>query len=312
MKGRPVKVTWTREDDVRHGKYRPLQAQHIRVGLNADGLLVGWHHRLVSPSILARYAPQGFVKSGGIDRSVTEGLVPGYAIPAFLADWRRARGVVDVGFYRAIALGYTKFAIESTLDEVAAAIDVDPLTLRLGLLAHAPRAQKVLRIVARMAGWGRKRPGGALGLAYSDAFGSHCAQVVEVALDRETGEIRVRNVWCAIDCGLAIQPTNIKAQVMGGALHGLSQALHEQISFVAGAVQERNFNDYRILRFDEAPQMQVALVGSPADAPGGIGEAGLPPIGPAIANAVAVLTGVRLRHYPFNSDCTKGALRSAG
>jgi isoquinoline 1-oxidoreductase beta subunit len=311
VKGRPVKITWTREDDVRHGKYRPLQAQHIRVGLDAHGRIVGWRHRLVCASILARYSPEGFAKSGGMDRSVSEGVMPSYAIPALLAEWRPATGIVDVGFYRAIAPGYTKFAVECTLDEAAAALGVDPLKLRLDLLTHAPRAQRVLRVAAQMGGWGQRRPDAALGMAYSDAFGSHCAQVAEIALDRATGEIRVRNIWCAIDCGLAIQPSNIRAQIMGGALHGVSQALHEQISFVAGAVREGNFNDYRILRFDEAPAIHVAVVGSPEDAPGGIGEAGLPPVGPAIANAVAALTGVRLRRYPFTSDRVKEALRSA-
>jgi isoquinoline 1-oxidoreductase beta subunit len=311
VKGRPVKITWTREDDVRHGKYRPSQAQHIRVGLDAHGRIVAWRHRLVSPSILARYAPQSFAQSDGVDRSVTEGMTPSYAIPTLLTEWRQASGIVDVGFYRAIAPGYTKFAVECTLDEVAATLGIDSLKLRLDLLTHAPRAQQVLRVAAQMGGWGRRRPDTALGLAYSDAFGSHCAQVAEIALDRVTGEIRVRNIWCAIDCGLAIQPSNIRAQITGGALHGVSQALHEQISFVAGAVREGNFNDYRILRFDEAPPIQVAVVGSPEDAPGGIGEAGLPPIGPAIANGVAALTGVRLRHYPFTSDRVKEALRSA-
>jgi isoquinoline 1-oxidoreductase beta subunit len=311
VKGRPVKITWTREDDVRHGKYRPLQAQHIRVGLDTHGRIVGWRHRLVCSSILARYAPQDFATSGGVDPAVTEGMTPSYAIPALLAEWRPAAGIVDVGFYRAIAPGYTKFAVEGTLDEAAAALGIDPLKFRLDLLTHAPRAQNVLRVAARMSEWGRRRPDAALGVAYSDAFGSHCAQVAEIALDRVTGEIRVRNIWCAIDCGLAIQPDNIKAQIMGGAIHGVSQALHEQVRFAAGAVREGNFNDYRILRFNEAPAIQVAVVGSPDDAPGGIGEAGLPPVGPAIANAVAALTGVRLRRYPFAGDRVNEALRSS-
>jgi isoquinoline 1-oxidoreductase subunit beta len=311
VKGRPVKVTWTREDDVRHGKYRPLQAQHIRVGLDRRGQIIAWRHRVVSPSILARYAPERFAKGGGLDAAVTEGIDLNYAIPALLSEWMPMTGVVDVGFYRGIAAGYTKFAVECALDEAAAAIRIDPLRLRLDLLAHAPRAQNVLRVAARLADWGRRRPNTALGLAYSDAFGSHCAQVVEIGLDRGTGVIKVRNIWCAFDCGLAIQPTNIKAQIMGGALHGLSQALHEQISFTSGAVQESNFNDYRILRFNEAPAIEIELVGSSADAPGGVGEAGLPPVGPAIANAVAVLTGVRLRRYPFHSDRANDALRAA-
>jgi isoquinoline 1-oxidoreductase beta subunit len=311
VKGRPVKVTWTREDDVRHGKYRPLQAQHIRVGLDGHGRIIAWRHRLVSASILARYAPHRFAKGGGQDPAVTDGIAPSYAIPALLAEWRPATGVVDVGFFRAIGPGYTKFAIECTMDEVAASIGIDPLKLRLDLLADAPRAQNVLRVAARMADWGRRRPTTALGLAYSDAFGSHCAQVVEVDLDRGTGEIKVRNIWCAFDCGLPIQPTNIKAQIMGGALHGLSQALHEQITFTSGVVQESNFNDYRILRFNEAPAIEIVLVGSSAEAPGGVGEAGLPPVGPAIANAVAVLTGVRLRRYPFHSGRVNDAWRAA-
>jgi isoquinoline 1-oxidoreductase subunit beta len=311
VKGRPVKVTWTREDDVRHGKYRPLQAQHIRVGLDRRGQIIAWRHRVVSPSILARYSPERFAKGGGLDPAVTEGVDLNYAIPALLSEWRPMTGVVDVGFYRAIAAGYTKFAIECALDEAAAAMRIDPLKLRLDLLARAPRAQNVLRVAARMADWGRRRPNTALGLAYSDAFGSHCAQVVEIELDRGTGDIKVRNIWCAFDCGLPIQPTNIKAQIMGGALHGLSQALHEQISFTSGAVQESNFNDYRILRFNEAPAIEIALVGSSADAPGGVGEAGLPPVGPAIANAVAVLTGVRLRRYPFHSERVNDAWTAA-
>jgi isoquinoline 1-oxidoreductase beta subunit len=312
LPGKPVKVTWTREDDVRHGKYRPLQVQHVRVRLQGQ-TITAWQHNLVAPSILKRYAPQAFAASGGLDRSVTEGVDPNYAMANLLAEWRRADGLIDVGFYRAIAAGYTKFALECTLDEVAGAIGADPLKLRLDLLAHEPRAQNVLRVVARMSGWGRRRPAGsALGVAYSDAFGSHCAQIAEIALDRECGEISVKTVWCAIDCGLAIQPANIRAQIMGGVIHGISQALHEQITFVAGVVLESNFNDYRILRLGEAPDIYVEIVGSQNDAPGGIGEAGLPPVGPAIANGLASLTGgARLRHYPFTPDRVKAALRAA-
>lgn len=312
VSGRPVKVTWTREEDIRHGKYRPLEVQQIRVGLQNQGEIAVWQHRIVASSILARYAPQRFSRGGAQDQSVTEGMVPSYTATNLLADWKRPVGGVEVGFYRAIGPGYTKFAVECTIDEIARTIGVDPLKLRLDLLAHEPRAQNVLRVVARMSEWGRSRSGSALGVAYSDAFGSHCAQIAEVALNCESGEITVKTVWCAIDCGVAIQPANVRAQIMGGVIHGISQALYEQITFVAGVVRESNFNDYRILRLDEAPNINVEVIGSPNDVPGGIGEAGLPPVGPAIANALATLTeGVRLRHYPFTPDRVKAALRAA-
>jgi isoquinoline 1-oxidoreductase beta subunit len=309
MQGRPVKVIWSREDDVKHGKYRPLAAQHVQVGLDPSGNIVGWRHRVVAQSIFARVFPAQFEKGGGQDVTVTHGVELNYRVPAHLAEFIRQDNGQDVGFWRGVGYGYTKFAVECVIDEIAAARNVDPLAFRLELLKDQPRARRVLETVAGMADWNRKRDGRALGLAYSDAFDVHCAQIAEVSLDRQRGEIRVHNVWCAVDAGLIIQPLNVEAQMIGAITQGVSHALFEQINFVSGEVQESNFDTYRVLRMSEAPDIKVAVIRTPENPPAGVGEAGLPPAGPAIANAVARLTGgVRLRHYPFLPERVKAAL----
>jgi isoquinoline 1-oxidoreductase subunit beta len=313
--GKPVKVIWTREDDTQHGKYRPLEAQFVRVGLDRVGQVVAWHHRIVADSIMARYDPDLFKKNGGRDTSVTEGINFNYDVPGCLGEYIRVDRGVDVGFWRAVGLGYTKFAVECMLDEIASSTAADPLETRLRLLHREPRAQRVLQAVAEMSAWTKRRremPQGApIGIAYSDAFGSHCAQVAEIDANRDTGEIRVLNVWCAVDPGPAMQPANIQAQIMSGIVFGISHCLHEQITFVNGEVQQANFNDYRVLRMSEIPDIHVQVLDSPLSSPGGIGEAGVPPIGAAIANAFAAATGgVRLRHYPFVPERVKAALNS--
>ncbi|ODN71682.1 xanthine dehydrogenase family protein molybdopterin-binding subunit [Methylobrevis pamukkalensis] len=308
--GRPVKVIWSREDDVRHGKYRPLEAQSIRIGLDSAGRIVGWRHRVVADSIFARTLPEMFAADGGKDDVITEGSDLRYAVPAHLVEYLRQDDGQPVGFWRGVGAGYVKFAVECALDEVAAARGLDPVALRLDLLAAEPRAREVVRRVAEMAEWDRPREGRALGIAYSDTFGSHCAEVAEVSLDRESGEIRVHRVWCAVDPGIAIQPRNIEAQVVGAVIGGISHALYERITVVNGEVQERNFDTYRVLRMSEAPPVEVAVIETPGSRPGGIGEVGLPPIAPAIANAVARLTGgVRLRHLPFLPERVVAALQ---
>ena len=309
--GRPVKVIWTREDDIQHGKYRPLEAQYIQVGFSEDGKITAWRHHIVAASILARYTPNSFKQSGGLDPTITEGMDFNYDVPNLLGEYTRAERGIDVGFLRAIGHGYTKFAVECMLDEVAAATGADPLEMRLRLLHREPRAQRVLQAVAEMSGWERRPKGAPLGIAYSDAFGTHCAQVAEIDVTHETGEIRVLNVWCAVDAGPAIQPANIDAQVMGGIVYGISLCLHEQINIVDGKVQEANFNDYRVLRLSETPTIHIRVISSPSDAPGGIGEAGVPPVGAAIANAFAASNGgLRLRHYPFVPDRVKMAVKA--
>ncbi|MCJ8142190.1 molybdopterin-dependent oxidoreductase [Ancylobacter sp. A5.8] len=309
VEGRPVKVVWSREDDVRHGKYRPLAAQHVEVGLDGSGNIVGWRHRVVADSIFARTLPQLFQSEGGLDTVVTDGTLFNYRVPAHLVEFIRQDSGRDVGFWRGVGYGQNNFGVECTLDEIAAARGDDPVALRLELLSGQPRAQKVIEAVAALADWRRPREGRALGLAYTDAFGAHCAEVVEVSLDRESGEIRLHEVWCVVDPGVAVQPRNIEAQITGAIVFGASHALYEQINIVAGEVQEGNFDTYRILRMSEMPRIHVTVTPTPENKPAGIGEVGLPPIGPAIANAVARLTGgVRLRHYPFLPERVKAAL----
>lgn len=308
VQGRPVKVVWSREDDVQHDKYRPLAAQHIQVGLDADGAILGWRHRIVADSIFARTMPAMFEGDGGVDGVVIEGAHFNYAVPAHRIEYIRQDSGRDVGFWRGVGAGYTKFCIECVIDEIAAAKGADPLALRLELLKDQPRARKVVETVARMAEWDRRRDGRALGLAYSNAW-SHCAQIAEVSLDRDTGEIRLHTVWCAVDAGVAVQPRNIEAQMIGAITHGASHALFERINIVDGEAQEANFDTYRVMRMSEAPEIHVTVISTPDHPPSGVGEVGLPPIGPAIANAVARLTGgVRLRHYPFLPERVKAAL----
>lgn len=311
VEGRPVKVIWSREDDIRHDKFRPLESQHIQVGLDADGNIVGWRHRIVADSIFARTNSELFVSAGGHDDVVTEGAHFNYAVPAHRIEYIRQDNGLDIGFWFAVGVGYTRFAIECIIDEIAAARGRDPLQLRLELLPEQPRARKVIETVGRMAEWNRKRDGRALGLAYSDAFGSHCAQIAEVSLDRATGVIKVHKVWCAVDPGVAIQPRHIEGMMIVGITNGTGHALFEQVNIVNGEVQEGNFDTYRVIRMSEAPDIEVAVVPTAGSPIGGMGQVGLPPVGPAIANAVARLTGgVRLRHYPFLPERVLEALGS--
>lgn len=309
VEGRPVKVIWSREDDVRHDKFRPLEAQHIQVGLDDNGNIIGWRHRIVADSIFARTNAELFASAGGHDDVVTEGAHFNYAVSAHRIEYIRQDNGLDIGFWFAVGVGYTRFGIECVIDEIAAARGTNPLQLRLELLKDQPRARNVIETVAQMAEWARERDGRALGLAYSDAFGSHCAQIAEVSLNRQTGVIRVHKVWCAVDPGVAIQPRHIEAMMIVGITNGTGHALFEQINIVNGEVQEGNFDSYRVIRMSEAPEIEVAVVTTSGSPVGGIGQAGLPPVGPAIANAVARLTGgVRLRHYPFLPERVKAAL----
>lgn len=299
MPGTPIQVIWTREDDIAHDKYRPLTSQHLVAAVDAQGKITGLLHRVVSEGIYARVAPPAFKASGGKDAPVLEGTEITYNIDNHNVQFMIEERGVQAGFWRAVGPGYTKFAIETLIDEVARGVGADPLAYRLQLLEKTPRGAAVVREVGAMANWGRSLPAGrALGLAYSDAWNTHIAMVAEVSI--EGGRPRVHQVWAAVDCGHALQPRNIQAQVEGSVVFGLSAALHERITLKNGEAQQTNLNNYRILRAHETPLITVKVM--PTDNhPGGMGEAGLPPIAPAVANAVASLTNKRLRTLPFAS-----------
>ena len=304
---KPVKLIWSREDDVQHDKYRPLVAQHLTAGLDASGAVAGWGHRLVADSITARVFPADYQRTQR-DAAVTEGSGIAYGFPHQLQEWVRENRGIDVGFWRAVGPGYTKFAIESFIDELAKAKNVDPLAFRLSLLQDQ-RARAVLQTAAKMADWGKPRDGRALGIAYSNGWNTHVAEVAEVSLDRANGEIRVHKVWAAVDPGIAVQPLNIAAQIEGAVVMGVGHALYERITIKQGLVEQSNFHNYRVIRMAETPEVEVKVM--PTDnPPGGVGEVGLPPIAPAIGNAVATLAGIRLRHLPMLPDRVLTALKT--
>lgn len=302
---KPVKVLWSRADDLRHDMYRPCTAQRIEASLDLNGNITAWRHRIVAESIYKRFRPQALKAAKGLDRPVTDGHRLLYNIPNQFHDYVRQERGVDVGFSRGLGAGYTNFAIETFIDELANASVKDPVEYRLAMLSDA-RASKVIRAVAHMAQWGRKRRAGrALGCAYAGSSGkwrTHVAEVVEISVDSVSGKITVHNVWAAVDPGVVVNPDTIVAQIEGAIIMGISQALHEKVTIREGAVQESNFHDYPILRMDETPRVHVKVLASNDDRPGGIGEAGLPPVAPAIANAVFNLTGARLRSLPFQPE----------
>jgi isoquinoline 1-oxidoreductase beta subunit len=296
----PVKVVWTRDDDIHGGYYRPAFHHRIEAGLDAKGRPVVWKSTLVGQSILLGTPFESMVKNG-IDESSVEGVVDSpylAAIPARRVTLHTPRRPITVLWWRSVGHSHTAFAMESMIDELAHAAGQDPLHYRLALLAHSPRHARVLKTAAEKAGWGGPLPQGhALGLAMHASFESIVAQVAEVSLTPDA-TIRVHRVVCALDCGQPVNPMGIEAQVQGGIAFGLGAALHSAITFREGRVQQSNFHDYRVLRMDEMPRVEVHIVKSSAKM-GGIGEPGVPPIAPAVGNALFALTGKRLRSLPF-------------
>jgi isoquinoline 1-oxidoreductase subunit beta len=298
MPGTPVQAVWSREDDVLGDKVRPMMAQQISAGVDSQGNLIALKHKMIGESIFARFAPPAFTRSGGKDEPVCEGFEINYGVDNRLAQYLREERGVDAGFWRGVGGGYTKFAIESMIDELARNANKDPLEYRLGLLAKQPRAQAVLREVAAMAKWdgGRAKGNRALGLAYSDVWNSHCAMIVDVSVNGSN--IVVHEIWSTVDCGIALQPGNIARQIEGSAVWGVSAALKEKLSIVNGEFQASNFHDYQVIRANETPRINVKVM--PTDnAPGGVGEVGIPTVAPAISNAIASISGKRLRELPF-------------
>jgi isoquinoline 1-oxidoreductase subunit beta len=316
----PVKVVWTREEDIQHDMYRPYYYDRIAAGLDGQGMPIAWSHRLVGPSILARWAPRtlramraiGFrsvvATLKGVDLDVVEGAAePPYELPNVLVDYvRQEPPGIPTAFWRGVGPTHSVFVVESFIDELAAAAQQDPLAYRRALLGKSPRARAVLDLAAERAGWGQPLPvGSGRGISVQYAFGSYLAQVAEVTVSKE-GAVRVPRVVCAVDCGIIVNPDTVRAQMESGIIFGLTAALFGEITIKDGRVEQHNFNDYRMLRIHEAPMIDVSLVKSDA-APGGIGEAGTVALAPALTNAIFAATGKRIRKLPVKPDQLRSA-----
>ena len=307
---KPVKLILTREEDVAAARPRPMTHHALKAGLDAQGNLVGWHHRLVSENVDAVAAPPRFKATGGKDYIGARGLDQAfYAIPNVLAEYTREVRGMRVHAWRAIGSGYNKFAAEAFLDEVAHAAGKDPLALRLELTKDKPRANAVLKAVAEMSDFMRKRPGHGMGIAFTDYHDTLSAGVAEVSVDDKTGKIKVHNYWIAVDPGIVIQPDHVHGQMESAVIYGLSAALIEQFAVKDGAVQASNFDSYPVIRMSEIPEIHTKIVATD-NPPSGMGEIGVITVAPAIANAVFQLTGKRLRHVPMTAERVKAALKA--
>jgi CO/xanthine dehydrogenase Mo-binding subunit len=298
----PVKVIWTREEDVRHDVYRPYYYDRVSAGVDARGQPTAWMHRLAGPAILARYLPAAF--RDGIDPDGLDGAVHLlYEIPAIQVEFvRHEEPVLNTGFWRGVGVTHNTFVIESFIDELAAAAQQDPVAYRRALLGKSPRARAVLDLATQAAGWGQPLPAGrgrGVSLLYS-GWGSYLAQVAEVEVSK-SGEVRVHRIVCAVDCGTVVNPDTVKAQVEGGIVFGISGALWGEVTLEKGRVQQSNFNNVRVLRINETPAIEVHLVRN-LEAPGGMGEPSTAVTAPALANAVFAATGKRIRTLPLERN----------
>lgn len=294
----PVKVQWTRDNDMRGGRYRPAYVHTLKAGIDKDGRLVAWHNHIVGQSIITGTPFEaGYVKNGVDPMSVEGAATIPYAIPNMKVDLTTTKVGVPVLWWRAVGSTHTAYAVEAFLDEVAEAAGKDPVAFRLDLLKDHPRHAGVLRLAAEQAGWGRPLPAGRhMGVAVAESFGTYVAQIAEVSV--VNGAPKVHRVVCAVDCGVAVNPDQIRAQMEGGIGFGLGAILKSQITLDKGHVVEGNFDGYQVLTMEEMPAVEVHIVSSTAS-PSGVGEPGVPPIGPAVANAYYAATKKRVRMLPF-------------
>ena len=315
---RPVKLILSREDDLAAGTFRPMTAQRIEAGLDASGRIVGWRHRVIGEPVGDFVYHPGYLKAQKNRDTI---FMMGAELPYYtkVANWQADHVMTPertrVAAWRGIGAGYTKFAVESMIDEIAHLNKLDPLELRLALTDDS-RTRRVLEKVAAMSGWGKKRAGGtALGLAFAEygafapKFGSLIASVAEVSVDRRSGRIRVHNYWAAADATLAVNPGAFAAQVESAIVWGLSSALKERVTMVNGVVQQSNFHQYEVMRMAEVPAIHVEVV-SGGPMPTMVGELGVPGTAPAVANAFFALTGKRLNHMPFTQQRVLAALKT--
>jgi len=303
--GIPVKLVWTREDDMRAGFYRPMYVHAMRAAVDADGKIAGWHHRIVGQSILAGTAFESMMVKDGIDLTSVEGAstLP-YDFAHMTVELHTTDAGVPVLWWRSVGSSHTAFSTETFFDELASLAGKDPVAMRRDLLAKHPRHLAALNLAAEKAGWSQPLAAGKAdekrgrGIAVHESFGTVVAQVAEVTVDKDN-KFKVDRVVCAVDCGLAVNPDNVRSQMEGGIGFGLTAALYGKITLKDGAVEQSNFHDYPLVRINEMPAVEVHIVPSTAK-PTGVGEPGVPPIAPAVANALAQATGKRFRSLPLS------------
>ncbi|MEN3976439.1 xanthine dehydrogenase family protein molybdopterin-binding subunit [Emcibacter sp. SYSU 3D8] len=303
----PIRLQRTREDDMRAGHYRPLYVHGLTAAIDDAGTITAWSHRIVGQSIYGSFPPFAALIKDGVDSSSVEGAatIP-YAIPNARVDLHSPAVGVPVHVWRSVGNSHTAYAVETMIDELAAAAGKDPVAFRLALLTEKPRHAGVLRLAAEKAGWGTSLPQGvARGVAVHESFNTYVAQVVELRI-ADDGSVKVDRVVVAVDCGQVVNPDIIRAQMEGAVGFGLSATLYSELTLDRGAVTQGNFDGFEVLRLDRMPVVEVHIVDS-TEQPTGVGEPGVPPIGPAVANAVAVLTGSRIRTLPMAGNVLKTA-----
>jgi len=300
----PVKVVWTREEDIQHAMYRPYFFDRMSAGLDEKGMPVAWNHRFAVSSILARWLPPAF--NNGLDPDTTDGAINlTYALPNMHVEYLRVEPPgIPTAFWRSVGPSHNVFVVESFVDELAAAAKQDSVKYRRALLDKTPRAKAVLDLAAEKAGWGQPLPKGVgRGVSLQFVFGTYMAQVAEVEVSKD-GEVRVRRVVCAVDCGIVVNPDTVRAQIEGAIIFGITAALFGEITLKDGRVEQTNFDTYQILRMNEAPAIEVHIVQS-VEPPGGMGEPGTSAIVPAVTNAIFAAIGKRLRKLPIDTAALK-------
>jgi CO/xanthine dehydrogenase Mo-binding subunit len=301
----PVKVIWTREEDVRHDMYRPYFYDRVSAGLDSQGRPVAWSDRITGSSIVKRWAPPLYAKD--FDPETIDGAVdPPYALPNILIEYVNHEPPIPTAFWRGVGPTHNVFVVESFIDELATAARQDPVAYRGALLEQNPRAKAVLLLAAEKAGWGRPMPPGqGRGVSLQFAFGTYMAQVADVEVAKD-GSVAVRRVVCAVDTGVVVNPDTVQAQVQSAVIFGISGVLYGQATLKDGRIEQSNFHDVRVLRINEVPAIETHIVRS-TEAPGGIGEAGTSALAPAVTNAIHAATGKRLRKLPVDPGVLKAA-----
>src|SRR4030088_1790691 len=300
----PVKVVWTREEDIQHDMYRPYFFDRVSAGLDEKGMPVAWNHRFAGSSIIARWAPPLF--NNGLDPDTTDGAIDlTYALHNMHVEYLRVEPAgIPTAFWRSVGPSHNVFVTESFMDELAAAAKQDPVAYRRVVFDKAPRAKAGLDVAAQKAGWGQPLPERVgRGVSLQFVFATYMAQVAEVEVSKE-GAVRVRRVVCAVDCGTVVNPDTVQAQIQSAIMFGLTAALYGKISLKDGRVEQTNFDTYQILRINEAPAIEIHIVQN-SEPPGGMGEAGTSAVAPAVTNAIFAATGKRLRKLPIDTTALK-------